>query len=209
MRALQGTRCRAIRDEAALRFHTKEGALGVVAGGRRLPSSARRSRRMHRPDALGRYLGKEQFDEIQPGRARRCEVQLEARMLGEPRPSPRPSVRPLVVEHDPDRGAWPRTFAPGFIRFLEQRPRRIDDEAALEHRASRTARSSTGPAACDQAPGLDSSRRHTHQRPVRRVQVETDDIGRPSPRTAVVRHLEFRDEVRLTPASARMRCTLV
>ena len=36
------------------------------------------------PDALRRGLGEEPLDEVEPRCARRREVQLEARMLGEP-----------------------------------------------------------------------------------------------------------------------------
>jgi hypothetical protein len=54
------------------------------------------------PDALHRDLCEEAFDEIEPGRTRRREVQLEARMLGQPRLHLRCLVRPVVVEHQVD-----------------------------------------------------------------------------------------------------------
>src|SRR5260221_381035 len=54
------------------------------------------------PDALGGDLGEEALDEIEPGCARRREVQLEAPMLGEPRLHLGRLVRPVVVEHQVD-----------------------------------------------------------------------------------------------------------
>jgi hypothetical protein len=52
------------------------------------------------PDALSRDLSEEALDEIEPGRARRREVHLEARMLGEPRLHPGCLVRRGVVQHN-------------------------------------------------------------------------------------------------------------
>ena len=54
------------------------------------------------PDAFGRDLGEEALDEIEPGRARRREVQLEAPMLGEPLLHLGRLVRSVVVEHQVD-----------------------------------------------------------------------------------------------------------
>jgi hypothetical protein len=55
------------------------------------------------PDALRRNLCEEAFDEIEPGRTRRREVQLEARMLGQPRLHLGGLVRPVVIEHEMHR----------------------------------------------------------------------------------------------------------
>ena len=55
------------------------------------------------PDALRRNLCEEAFDEIEPGRTRRREVQLEARMLGQPRLHLGGLVRPIVIEHEMHR----------------------------------------------------------------------------------------------------------
>src|SRR5437762_3018704 len=51
-------------------------------------------------DALARDLGKEALNEIEPGCARRREVQMEAWMLGKPRLHLGRLVRPVVVEHE-------------------------------------------------------------------------------------------------------------
>src|SRR5690606_7549070 len=51
-------------------------------------------------DALGRNLGEEALDEIEPRRARRREVAMEARMICEPRLHHVSLVRPVVVEHE-------------------------------------------------------------------------------------------------------------
>src|SRR5262245_31011384 len=53
-------------------------------------------------------LGEEAFDEIQPGRPRRCEMKVEPRMLREPGLHRRMLVRPIVIENEmnvaPPRG---------------------------------------------------------------------------------------------------------
>jgi hypothetical protein len=52
------------------------------------------------PDALRRNLGEEALDEFEPGGGSRREVQLEARMPGEPRVDLGRLGRPVVVEDE-------------------------------------------------------------------------------------------------------------
>ena len=54
------------------------------------------------PDAPGGDLGEDALDEVEPGCTGRREVQLDARVLGEPRLHLGRLVRSVVVEHEMD-----------------------------------------------------------------------------------------------------------
>ena len=151
------------------------------------------------PDALARDLGEEALDEIEPGRAGRREVQLEARMLGEPRLHLGRLVRPVVVEHEVDVEVLlhapvdPLQEADELLGTVA-RLALADDEAALhvergEQRRRAVAlvvvRHRRGAALLQRQARLRAVERldlallvdAQHQRPVRRVHVEPDDIG--------------------------------
>src|SRR6266446_9892255 len=61
-------------------------------------------------DALVGQFTKPAFDEVEPGRRGRGEVQVEARMLGQPGLDLRMLVRPVVVEDHVDVQLWGDTL---------------------------------------------------------------------------------------------------
>src|SRR6185436_16630397 len=170
------------------------------------------------PDALRRDLCEEAFDEIEPGRTRRREVQLEARMLGQPRLHLGGLVRPIVIEHEMHR----EVSKHGSIDPLQKAnelfrpmPRLAfaDDESALhvegcEQRGGPmtlvVVRHRCGPTALQRqarlraVKGLDLALLvdAQHQRPIWWAHIEANDIRDLLLEVRVVRYLEAAYEVR-------------
>jgi hypothetical protein len=181
------------------------------------------------PDALGRDLREEPLDEVEPGSGGRREVQLEAGMRDEPSLHLGRLVRTVVVEdemhvevlfHAPvdalqeadelgramSRQALADHFAALHVERGEQRRRAVAlvvvrhrRGAALLERQARLRAIQRLNLALFIVLKARLRRDAQHQRAVRRVHVEADDVRHLLLEHRVARHLEPLDEMRLEP----------
>src|ERR1035437_4520843 len=82
-----------------------EGLRGVVVGGDELLDGGDQLRYARKDSATNAFVGqfaKPPFDQIEPGRRGRSEVQMKARVLGQPPVDLRMFVRPVVVQDHVD-----------------------------------------------------------------------------------------------------------
>jgi hypothetical protein len=144
-------------------------------------------------------LGEEALDQIEPGRTGRREVEMEPPVLGEPCLHLRRFVRPVVVEHEMQievllhASVDPPQEADELFRPVT-RLAFADDETTLHIEGSEQRRGAMalvvvrhrgGPTFLQGQAGLCAIERldltflvdAKHQRPIRRVHVEPDDIG--------------------------------
>ena len=179
-----------------------------------------------------RDLREEALDQIEPGGARRREVQMEAWMLGEPGLHRGRLVRPVVVDHQM-QGEVLRRRIPSInlrkamnsrarCRGLQSPMTRpvLHVEGGIERRRAvalvvvrhrRRAALLQRQAGLRAVEGLDLALLidTQHQRAIRRVHVEPHDIRHLLLEMRVVGDLELLYRCGLRPASAQMRCTLV
>ena len=144
-------------------------------------------------------LGEERkppLHQVEPGRARRREVELEARALREPTPDQRRLVRPVVVENEVHRevgrdvgscrgtGGTRRCGGAGDIhrrpyRSSRRGPRTATSCHGVDSRGcvARSVRGASGAGAgCDRAPGSAPSRPRTVRAPCPAGQVQPRDV---------------------------------
>jgi hypothetical protein len=163
-------------------------------------------------DALGRDFGKEAFDQVEPGRAGRREVQLEARVLRQPGLDLGRLVGGVVVEHEMHvarledsavdaaqkaqelpgpvaRQAFADDHARLHIECCEQRGRAVA-LVIVGHRLRPTfleGKPWLGPVKCLNLRLFVNAK---HDRSLWRIKVKSDDIGDFLLEHRVVRHLE-------------------